>query len=106
VDPLLEIEDEAMDFSGKTVVLFGAGDAKTHGEHFVSALGKMYEVFKASGASFAGFVPTQGYTFEASLALKEGKFCGLPIDDMNAPEKTQERVQAWIQMLKKELGHE
>ena len=43
VDPLYEIESDDVDFSGKTIALFGAGDQETHGEHFVSALGKMYD---------------------------------------------------------------
>lgn len=103
VDPLLEIGDEELDFSGKTIALFGAGDAKTHGEHFVSALGKMYDLFKERGASFVGFFPTEGYAFEASLALKEGMFCGLPIDEVNEPEKTQARVEAWIAKVKEEI---
>jgi len=45
VDPLYEMENEEPDFSGKKVAFFGAGDQDTHGEHFVSALGKMKDIF-------------------------------------------------------------
>ena len=31
-DPLLDMEEEKPDFSGKTVALFGAGDCKDHGQ--------------------------------------------------------------------------
>jgi flavodoxin I len=104
VDVLLEIEEEDIDFSSKTIALFGAGDCKTHGEHFVSALGKMYDVFKSKGAKIVGFVPQDGYTFTHSLAIKDGKFCGLPIDSVNEPDLTVDRTQKWIKQLKEELN--
>jgi flavodoxin I len=104
VDVMLEIEEEELDFDGKTIALFGAGDSKTHGEHFVSALGKMHDLFAGLGAKIIGFVPTDGYTFTHSLALKDGKFCGLPFDTVNEPDLTIPRANAWIEQLKKELG--
>lgn len=104
VDPLLEIDDDEVDFSGKTVLLFGAGDCKDHGEHFVSALGKMHDLFSARGAKIVGSFPTDGYSFEHSLALKDGKFCGLPFDSINEAELTESRASAWIDQVKGELA--
>lgn len=104
VDPLYEIEQDEVDFSGKTVALFGAGDHDSHGEHFVSALGKMHDLFKERGAKIVGFIPTDGYTYEESLAIKDGKFCGLPIDDVNEEDKTPARVEAWLESVKQELS--
>lgn len=104
VDPLYEIESDDVDFSGKTIALFGAGDQETHGEHFVSALGKMYDLFSARGAKLVGSFPTDGFTYEFSLAEKEGKFVGLPIDDVNQADLTDERVEKWAAGVKAELG--
>lgn len=105
VDPLYEIQNEEPDFSGKKVAFFGAGDQKTHGEHFVSALAKMEEIFGKCGASTGfGYWPTEGYTYESSLAEKDGKFCGLPIDDINQEELTEGRISAWAEQLKSEMG--
>lgn len=104
VDPLYEIDQDEVDFSGKTVALFGAGDCESHGEHFVSALGKMYDLFTARGAKVVGSFPTDGYTYEESLAVKDGKFCGLPFDNVNEEDKTPARVQAWCESVKAELG--
>jgi len=104
VDPLYEIESDEPDFSGKRIALFGAGDQETHGEHFVSALGKMHDLFTKCGASSVGFVSTEPYTYDFSLAEKEGQFCGLPIDDVNQADLTQERLASWADQLKKELS--
>ncbi len=104
VDPLYEIESDEVDFSGKTVALFGAGDQETHGEHFVSALGKMYDLFSERGAKLVGSFPTDGFTYEFSLAEKDGKFVGLPIDDVNQADLTDERVEKWAAGVKAELG--
>lgn len=104
VDPLYEIEQDEVDFSGKTVALFGAGDCESHAEHFVSALGKMHDLFKERGAKVVGSFPTDGYTYEASLAIKDGMFCGLPIDNVNEEDKTEARVQAWCEKVKSDLG--
>lgn len=103
VDILLEIQSDKVDFSGKKIAFFGAGDSKKHGEHFVSALGKMYKIFSSAGGQIVGYMPTDGYDFEASLAVVDGKFCGLAIDNHNEKEKTDERIKNWIQILKMEV---
>jgi flavodoxin I len=104
VDAVLEIEDEEIDFSSKTVAYFGAGDCKKHSEHFCSALGKLHKTFNSAGAKSIGFIPKDDYTYKFSLAEMEDKFCGLAIDEHNEPEKTNERIEKWITILKSELG--
>lgn len=104
VDPLYELDNERPDLSGKKVAFFGAGDQKTHGEHFLSALGKMHDLFTSLGASAYGFTSTSGYKYEFSLAEREGKFCGLGIDDVNQEDMTEERVKTWATQLKSEMG--
>jgi flavodoxin I len=103
VDPLFEIKSDTVDFSGKKVAFFGAGDSVKHGEHFCSALGKLYETFVSSGATPIGFVDKDDYTYESSLALIDGKFCGLAIDEHNESDKTQERIENWIEILKTQI---
>lgn len=103
VDVILEITSEGIDFSGKKIAFFGAGDAKKHGEHFCSALGKFYTVFSKAGATIVGFVDKEDYTYEKSLAEIDGKLCGLAIDNMNESDKTDERIEKWIEQLKTEL---
>ena len=37
-----------------------------------------------------------GYTFDDSEAVIDGKFIGLPLDDINEDDKTDTRIDAWI----------
>jgi flavodoxin I len=103
VDPVLEIEDEEFDFSGKTVAFFGAGDCKKHGEHFCSALGKLHKTFTEAGAKAIGYVPKDDYTYEFSLAQMDGKLCGCAIDEHNESEKSDARIALWLDSVKSEL---
>ncbi len=105
VDPLFEMQNEEPDFSGKKVAFFGAGDQESHPEEFVTALGKMKDIFTKLGADTEyGYTSAEGYTFKYSYAQKDGRFCGLAIDDINQEDLTQERVFNWAQQLKKEMG--
>ena len=105
VDPLYEMENEEPDFSEKKVAFFGAGDQKSHGEEFVTALGKMKEIFDKLGADTRyGYTSTEGYDYKFSYAEKDGKFCGLAIDDVNQEDLTEERVEKWAAQLKSEMG--
>ena len=69
VDPVLEIESDNVDFSGKTVAFFGAGDCVKHGEHFCSAFRKITQnIYKKQVQQAVGFVPANWYKYEFSLA--------------------------------------
>ncbi|AFY55450.1 flavodoxin, long chain [Rivularia sp. PCC 7116] len=102
-DPLFEMEMDKPDFTGKTIALFGAGDYQNHGEQFVSALGTLYDHFKKLGATLVGEIPTDGYTYEYSFAVRDGKFIGLPIDEVNESDKTDERIATWLESVKPHL---
>ncbi len=105
VDPLYEMENETPDLSGKKIAFFGAGDQDTHGEHFVSALGKMKAIFSKLGADTNyGYWPTDGYNYEFSLAEIDGKFCGLALDDVNQADQTPHRISKWAEQVKNEMG--
>ena len=103
VDVQLELEDEGVDFSGKTVAFFGAGDSVKHGEHFCSALGKLHKTFTSLGAKVVGYVDASDYKYEFSLAEMDGKLCGLAIDEHNEKGKTKTRIANWIESLKEEI---
>ena len=103
VDAQLEMEDEEVDLSGKTVALFGAGDCVKHGEHFCSAIGKLHKTFTALGAKPVGYVDKSDYDYEFSLAEMEDKLCGLAIDQHNEEDKTETRIANWIDSLKTQI---
>ena len=87
---------QGADLSGKTIVLFGCGDCESYSDTFVGGIGELYNAIKASGARFVGAVDTDGYTFDDSEAVIDGKFIGLPLDDVNEDDKTDTRIDAWI----------
>lgn len=104
VDPQFEIDSDGIDFSGKTIALFGAGDCKKHGEHFCSALGKLHKTFTNAGANMIGYVPASDYDYKFSLAQMDDKLCGLAIDQHNEEDKTDNRIENWISTLKHDLA--
>ncbi len=100
-DGLKVLQDS--DLSEKTIALFGCGDCESYGDTFVGGIGELYNCIKESGARFIGAVDTDGYTFDDSEAVVDGKFVGLPLDDVNEDDKTDDRIEAWISLISPEL---
>lgn len=94
---------EAMNFSGKTIALFGLGDQEEYAHEFVDGLGILYETFEPLGARFIGFWPLDGYAFEISRAELDGEFVGLVLDQDNQSDLTAGRVESWIAQVKPAL---
>lgn len=94
---------QGANLSGKTIAIFGCGDCESYGDTFVSAMGELYNDLKGSGAAFIGRVPTAGYNFSDSEAVVDGEFVGLALDDVNEEDKTDERIDAWIESIKDKL---
>merc|ERR1712003_248608 len=88
-----EIKD--LDLSGKKVAVFGCGDSSSYGDYFCDAIEEVYSAMKEAGAEMVGSVATDGYDFSESKSVIDGKFCGLPLDEDNESDMTEERVAAW-----------
>lgn len=93
-----------VDFSGKTVAYFGTGDQIGYGDNFQDAMGILEEKISGLGGKTVGYWPADGYEHSASKALRDGKFCGLALDDDNESDKTAARIQTWCAQLKSEMG--
>ena len=85
------------DLSGKTVAIFGCGDSASYSDTFCGAMKELYDAAKEAGANVIGEVSTDGYTFDDSDAIVDGKFVGLALDDINEDDKTDERIDAWLE---------
>lgn len=96
-------EIEEVDYSGKKVAYLGLGDADGYPDTYQDALGIIHERIADSGATFVGAWPTDGYTFEESKGIVDGKFLGLAIDEDNESDKTEERLTKWVEQLKGEF---
>lgn len=95
-----------VDFSGKTVALFGLGDQFGYGDYFLDAMGMLHDVLVSAGAGIVGHWPTQGYDFDASKAEIPGaaKFVGLAIDEDQQEELTAWRLDQWCRQIHGEFG--
>lgn len=98
-DIFLPILDQ-VDFSKKKVALFGLGDSVSYAQNFVDALGTLGQKLMELNATIIGQVTPEGYSFDESLGLIEGKFIGLPIDEDFEDDKTGQRVKNWVAEIK------
>ncbi|OCL94268.1 flavodoxin [Arcobacter porcinus] len=92
-----------LDFSNKTIALFGLGDQESYGDEFADAIGIIYEQLKESNANIIGFTSIKGYYHDYSRAQVENDFVGLVIDEDNQSELTEDRVNQWIELIKSEI---
>lgn len=82
--------------AGKKVALFGLGDQESYSDTFADAIGTLYDQLIEQDAEVVGFTETTGYAFEESLAVRDGKFVGLVLDQDNQATKTDKRIASWI----------
>ena len=95
---------DEIDFNGKKVAYFGPGDQVGYAENFQDAIGILEEKISELGGKTVGQWPTEGYEFEESKAVKNGKFVGLALDEDNQSDLTDKRVKKWVSQLKGEFG--
>ncbi|WP_455204575.1 flavodoxin [Kaarinaea lacus] len=93
--PLLEENDLA----GKMVALYGLGDQEKYSDRFADGLHQLYTRLQQCGATIIGDWSTDGYTFEKSKAVIDGKFVGLVLDQSNQRLLTEERVDTWLEQI-------
>lgn len=92
------------DLNGKTIALFGCGDSGSYCDTFCDGMGILYENLKDSGCVFLGNrVSTDDYTFSDSMAVVDGAFVGLALDEVNESDKTSGRIREWVNELKNNI---
>ncbi|MDA3046780.1 flavodoxin [Campylobacter sp. VBCF_06 NA8] len=98
-----DFDSLAINIAGKTVAIFGMGDSSSYAGAYCNAMAELYARFKTAGAKIIGAVPTEGYEFSASKAIKDGKFVGLALDNDNQSALTEGRIKAWLTQITQEL---
>ena len=63
---------------------------------------KMIKTADLNG-KIVGAVSADGYSYSSSIAIIDGKFVGLALDDVNESGKTEERINSWVEEIKKNL---
>ena len=94
---------KAADLNGKTIALFGCGDSESYCDTFCGGMAELYKAVEGKGAILVGMVSADDYNFEDSEAVIDGEFVGLALDEMNESDKTDERIDAWIESFKAQL---
>lgn len=97
---------KGLDFTGKKIALFGLGDSYGYAENFLDALGLLWDELKEMGSpELIGVWPTKGYTFDESIGkYDDDHFLGLGLDEENESDMHDERIKAWADKVRGELG--
>lgn len=97
-------EFKTIDFTNKTIAIYGLGDQIGYGDYFIDGVGILAEVIENNGGRLVGEWSTEGYDFSESKADKgNGFFYGLAIDHDNQEELTDERIEQWLEQIMGEL---
>ena len=94
----------SLNLSGRKVAIYGAGDQYGYSNSFVDAIGIIGDKVIQQGGDLVGWWPSEGYEYEYSRGAVEGVFMGLPIDQDNQPERTEQRTTDWIFWVLEEFG--
>lgn len=100
-DALKTIKAEGLE--GKTVAVFGCGDCEAYCDTFCGGMKELHDSAEAAGARVIGSVDAAGYSYEDSEAVVDGRFVGLALDDVNEDDKTEQRIEAWLEEIKPSL---
>ncbi len=95
---------DEIDLSGKQVAVFGLGNQSEFSTTFQSAIGTLARKARERGAELVGFWPIDGYDFMESPAVEDDMFLGLPLDNTNQYEMTEDRIITWVQQVAQEFG--
>ena len=99
-----KLEAGEIDLQGTQAVFFGMGDQSAYPDTYQDAIGMLHDRFREAGAQVGlGYTDPSDDDFEESRALKDGKFCGLALDQDCQPNKTEPRIEAWVAQLREEL---
>merc|ERR1719436_670083 len=90
-DDILD-EIKELDLGGKPVAVFGCGDSQGYGDNFCDAIQEIHEAFEAAGAKMIGYVDASAYQHSESKSEVDGKFLGLPLDQDNEADLTEDRT--------------
>lgn len=88
-----------LDFTGKKVAIFALGDSASYSTSFAESMKVVYDdIFDK--VEIVGRVADEGYIYDDSTAVIDGLWVGLPIDEDNEYDMTEERLVKWVESLK------
>lgn len=96
---------QELNFTGKTVAIYGLGDQIGYAEYFIDGVGILANTVLEQGGQIVGLWSTKGYLHTESKAeVEDGAyFLGLAIDEDNESEQTEERLTVWAEQIIEEM---
>lgn len=88
-----------LDLAEKKVALFGLGDSSSYSDTFTNGMAELYNALKDK-VEILGSVSTDGYTYDDSESVIDGRFVGLALDEDNEFDQTDSRIADWVKNLK------
>lgn len=95
---------DKLDLRGKRVAMFAPGDQFGYPDNYCDAMGIIGKKLEERGAELVGFTDAGDYEFSHSLAVEDGVFLGLALDDDNEGELTEGRISGWVNQLLIDFG--
>lgn len=92
-----------LDLSGKTIALYGLGNQEKYPDRFADGLYVLYAALRDTGATIVGDWPVDGYSFNQSKAVVDGRFVGLVVDNNTQSMQTEARLDEWVDRIKPAL---
>ncbi len=108
-----DLQDDMADFLGTLAgwscripfgAVFGLGDQETYPDSYVDGIADMYETLTSRCNKIIGSWSADGYTHTESRAQEGDHFLGLALDQDNEADRTEERLEKWITLLKEAIG--
>ena len=101
-------EFKTIDFTNKTVAIFGLGDQLGYEEWFCDGIGILAEVIMENGGKVIGYTEKDdSYDLDETpkSLVDDNTFYGLCLDEDNQDDLTEERVENWVEKLKLEYNN-
>lgn len=92
---------KGMNLGGKTVAIFGCGDCEGFSDTFCDGMKFLYDAALNAGANIIEGPSADEYSFRDSMAVVDGRFIGVALDEGNESDKTDERLAPMIEAIKK-----
>ena len=99
-------EFQEIDFTNKTVGIFGLGDQFGYEEWVCDGIGILGKVVLENGGKLIGFTKkdnTYDFDTEPKSLMDSETFYGLCLDEDNQPELTKDRLENWVENLKEQF---
>lgn len=88
---------EEIDFTNKTVAIFGLGDQYGYDEYFIDGVGILAKQIIKKGGEIIGHWSRESYEFVKSKALmNDDTFYGLALDEGNQYDLSASRIDKWL----------